>query len=738
MVSYDEGNSFVWKTDLKSPLHRVEVTPDSSPELPRARGTLRTQHHQSHHQQQQQHHRHHHQRGASWTNGSFTIPASRPSATERGSPRNTLAQSSRRYARSEVVRGTGWYSNGIHAGGAGGAVNRPVNQPISQARPAVRHEDILLHTSTPYPTMEAQRGVAATTHHSAYGSHRQVAGGQAAMLVGGQQEAAGGLAWLQQVKRESGRVGMARQGSYSASVVSMEVDGANGRKGGAGLGAQQSGTESKAEGQGTAMTIERAVALLTQDNVDMQVSAASFLQHQCFNSADAKKMVFYLHAIQKLIGLLQSDSEELQQAAAGALRNIVFESNQNKMEVRDCEGIPAILRLLRKSRDVETRRHLTGLLWNLSSHDQLKEYLLREALRTLTESVLVPCSGMNEGENPKEDLLSDNEVFYNTTGCLRNLSSAGPDGRRAMRESTGLIDALIYYTRGAIADYKPDDKSTENSVCILHNLSYQLEPELPQRYASHLRETRHNAHTVKTKSPGCFPVRSVEVIEEPERHCPLLEDKANPSGVEWLWSAITLRMYLSLIARSTRHYTQEASVGALQNLTAGSGPIAESLAHAVVQREAGLSQMKTLLEEGELSIKKTTVSLLRNVSRFRDLHTEIIKQVLPELVAMLPNSDSSPDLPADVIVSLCHILINLCQADAQSIRAVLSHGALPKVISISTRDNGYGPTRAAQTACVLLHTMWRHSELRTAYKKAGYRKSDFINNRTLKALPTRD
>lgn len=32
-------------------------------------------------------------------------------------------------------------------------------------------------------------------------------------------------------------------------------------------------------------------------------------------------------------------------------------------------------------------------------------------------------------------------------------------------------------------------------------------------------------------------------------------------------------MYLSLIAKSTRNYTQEASLGALQNLTAGGGPV---------------------------------------------------------------------------------------------------------------------------------------------------------------------
>lgn len=81
------------------------------------------------------------------------------------------------------------------------------------------------------------------------------------------------------------------------------------------------------------------------------------------NAEDASSLqVAYLHGVQKLLVLLQSEVEELEQAAAGALRNLVFESNQNKMEVRDCEGVPIILRLLRRSRDTETRRQLTGEL----------------------------------------------------------------------------------------------------------------------------------------------------------------------------------------------------------------------------------------------------------------------------------------------------------------------------------------------------------------------------------------
>ena len=59
-----------------------------------------------------------------------------------------------------------------------------------------------------------------------------------------------------------------------------------------------------------------------------------------------------------------------------------------------------------------------GILWNLSSKENLKEKLSREALPELTERVLVPlCCAQDAGAillSPSEE-----DVFYNATGCLR-------------------------------------------------------------------------------------------------------------------------------------------------------------------------------------------------------------------------------------------------------------------------------------------------------------------------------
>lgn len=56
-------------------------------------------------------------------------------------------------------------------------------------------------------------------------------------------------------------------------------------------------------------------------------------------------------------------------------------------------------------------------------------------------------------------------------------------------------------------------QATENCVCILHNLSYQLETELPERYSQGIYIQNRNIQTDNNKSIGCFGSRSRKVKE---------------------------------------------------------------------------------------------------------------------------------------------------------------------------------------------------------------------------------
>lgn len=135
------------------------------------------------------------------------------------------------------------------------------------------------------------------------------------------------------------------------------------------------------------MTVERAVSLLGSQEEDELLCAAAHLQTQCFRGAHARTsvrpvcswpeetvllacepsgpslpQVYSLGGLEKLLPLLCSDSESVRRVAAGALRNLVYQSDRNKMEVEEKGGLGAVLQALRSSRDVETRRELTGAL----------------------------------------------------------------------------------------------------------------------------------------------------------------------------------------------------------------------------------------------------------------------------------------------------------------------------------------------------------------------------------------
>ncbi|XP_008071928.2 plakophilin-2 [Carlito syrichta] len=529
--------------------------------------------------------------------------------------------------------------------------------------------------------------------------------------------------------REGGPSVVDSSGRRTHMTIGQVAAGASGNM----LSERSTFTDSQLGNADMEMTLERAVSLLDADHTPPSriSAAATFIQHECFQKSEARKRVNQLRGIPKLLQLLKVQNEDIQRAVCGALRNLVFEDNDNKLEVAELNGVPRLLQVLKQTRDLETKKQITGLLWNLSSNNKLKNLMITEALLTLTENIIIPFSGWPEGDYPKANGLLDFDIFYNVTGCLRNMSSAGPDGRKVMRKCDGLIDSLVHYVRGTIADYQPDDKATENCVCILHNLSYQLEAELPEKYSQNIYIQNRNIQTDNDKSIGCFGNRSRKVKEQCQ-DMPIPEEKSNPKGVEWLWHSIVIRMYLSLIAKSVRNYTQEASLGALQNLTAGSGPMPTSVAQTVVQKENGLQHTRKMLHVGDPSVKKTAVSLLRNLSRNISLQNEIAKETLPDLISIIPDTVPSTDLLTETTASACYTLNNIIQNSYQNARDLLNTGGLQKIMAISSGD-GHASNKASKAASVLLYSLWAHTELHNAYKKAQFKKTDFVNSRTAKA-----
>uniref|UniRef100_A0A8C7E1Y4 Plakophilin-2 n=1 Tax=Naja naja TaxID=35670 RepID=A0A8C7E1Y4_NAJNA len=510
-------------------------------------------------------------------------------------------------------------------------------------------------------------------------------------------------------------------GKRMAMTAAMAAAGANGTVEHERISASRSQVGNP-EGE---MNLERAVHILQTENPlsSRVLTAIVFIQHESFQRAEARRKVYSLLGIPKLLELLNVQNEEVQRAACGALRNLVYEDNDNKLEVSEQKGISILLRLLRQTRDVETKKQITddhtvnkffiapkvSLLWNLSSNDHLKNLLIREALEPLTQTVLIPYTGWPDRDYPKSSIIPDPDIFYNATGCLRNMSSAGPEGRKKMRECDGLIDSLVYYIQGTTADRKPDDKATENCVCILHNLSYQLEAELPSNYTEKLYVPKRD--DLSTNNIGCFGTRSRKAKQQQDT--PLPEEKSNPRGVEKLWHSTLIRIYLSLIAESTRNFTQEASLGALQNLTAGSGPMPFGVAHIIVKKANGLPNIRSMLHVSNVSIRKTAISLLRNLSRNTFLQNEIGKYtLLMKIICMdyVPTSDVDNEIAA----SVCYALYNLTQNNSSNARLLLNNDGVSKVMNISTSDN-----KSGRAASILLYSLWSHADLHSAYKRVS-------------------
>lgn len=467
------------------------------------------------------------------------------------------------------------------------------------------------------------------------------------------------------------------------------------------------------------LTLKEAVAFLSHSEENFQQWGATFIQHNTFKDESVKQEVSQLGGVPPLVGLLRSTNPGVCQAAAGALRNLVFKNQANKQEVQDCEGIGKALQLLKETDSTETQKQVTGLLWNMSSTDELKSELIATALPVLTENVIVPftCWSDNTANNNIHP-----EVFYNATGCLRNLSCAQKAERDAMRACPGLIDSLLSYIQSCVAEENPDDKSVENSTCILHNLTYQLESEARECFSNY-----YPPETAQKKPPattGCFSPKSSKVQKEfTFDHKP---DSA-PSGVMWLSHPKTMQTYLSLLGASQKDGTLEACCGALQNLTASRDLGSVAMSQILVQKLGVLQYMAPLMKSPNQNLQKTAVSLLSNLSKTSWLQSSMAKQVLPELTSILINGPRKMGNSDETTASVCNMVQGLMSADADIGKKALTSELISAVADLS-EDGSY--PKGSKAAALLLYSLWNDKSLQGVVKKMGFTKALFINDHT--------
>ncbi|XP_071349071.1 plakophilin-1 [Trachinotus anak] len=477
----------------------------------------------------------------------------------------------------------------------------------------------------------------------------------------------------------------------------------------------------------TDITMKEAVECLSSDDETFQHCGASYIQHNTFINDKAKEEVLKLNGISPLVGLLRSHNSQVSQTASAALRNLSFKNNSTKEAIHQSGGITEAVALLRDTDSVEIQKQLTGLLWNLSSSDDLKPDLLKNAMPVLMERVILPYTTGPDRAN------QDPEVFFNATGCLRNLSSAKQNNRQAMRKCRGLVDSLVSYVKDCVEAGKPDDKSVENCVCILHNLTFQLEAEAPALFSriTALAKTLNRRESQGDMGPiGCFSPQNKSPDQERHFDFPVVEDP-QPNGAGWLIHSQTLQSYLNLLDLSQQEETQDACCGALQNLTAQEGIVSSVMSQTIVQKLNGLPVISPLLKSNKVSLQRNTVALVGNFTKNPNLHTALARKALPQLLDIISTGTKGGNESDDTLAMACQAASCLLVNEPEMSKRYLNHNLINSLSTLS--QNKYFP-KASKAASLFLYNVWLEKDLQSFLKKQGMNKSTFINDVTTMAL----
>ncbi|KAM5157896.1 catenin delta-2 isoform 2-T2 [Mantella aurantiaca] len=486
--------------------------------------------------------------------------------------------------------------------------------------------------------------------------------------------------------------------------------------------------------------LPEVIQMLQHQFPSVQSNAAAYLQHLCFGDNKIKAEIRRQGGIQLLVDLLDHRMTDVHRSACGALRNLVYgkANDDNKIALKNCGGIPALVRLLRKTTDLEIRELVTGVLWNLSSCDALKMPIIQDALTVLTNAVIIPHSGWENTvlQDDHKMQLHSSQVLRNATGCLRNVSSAGEEARRRMRECDGLTDALLYVIQSALGSSEIDSKTVENCVCILRNLSYRLAAETSQgqQIGTDELDGLLCGETINkdAESSGCWgkKKKKKKSLDQWDGVGPFPDCVDPPKGIQMLWHPSIVKPYLTLLSECSNPDTLEGAAGALQNLAAGSWKWSIYI-RAAVRKEKGLPILVELLRIDNDRVVCAVATALRNMAldvRNKEL---IGKYAMRDLVHRLPggnscNTLSSKAMSDDTVTAICCTLHEVITKNMENAKALRDAGGIEKLVGISKSKGDKHSPKVVKAASQVLNSMWQYRDLRNLYKKDGWSQYQFV------------
>ncbi|XP_048580672.1 uncharacterized protein LOC5511245 isoform X3 [Nematostella vectensis] len=504
--------------------------------------------------------------------------------------------------------------------------------------------------------------------------------------------------------------------------------------------------------------LQDLIEYLQTDDINLVVNSAYYIQHLCYNDEAVKGKIRELGGIPALVHLLNHDHYEVHRAAASCLRNVSFskERDENKLAIAECDGIETLLRLLQRTpkdeselqarakqdryvlqdtasdnlpnvrpTEKEVKELVLGVLWNLSSCEALKYRIIRLCLIIIVTTIIIPYSGWDKNlfqSGKPIPPIKWSTVFRNASGILRNLSSAGLEARREMRACAGLVDCFVWIVHAPIGKSDVDNKSVENSVCVLRNLSYRLEDEIDRELhpdAPLPNEEKKKDKVASEHPPSCFAgCGGMRKGKAPK-------DKKEPTvkrdpveGVALLWQPEIVKPYLSIMAEASNPETLEGVAGALHNLMACDWRWAVVIRSAV-RKDKGLPILVELLRIDNDPVVRAVATCLRNLAidpRNKDL---IGKYAMRDLVRRLPDPEKESDSErvSETVIGpiLCaiHQVVNKSLDNGKQCR---EHGGFKKIVAISKNKERYS-YKILKTANQVLMTLWALTALRNSLKK---------------------
>ncbi|KAK6619829.1 hypothetical protein RUM44_006228 [Polyplax serrata] len=488
--------------------------------------------------------------------------------------------------------------------------------------------------------------------------------------------------------------------------------------------------------------LAEVIGFLSNSNNVIKANAAAYLQHLCYMDDPNKQKTRSLGGIPPLVKLLTNESPDVCRNACGALRNLSYgrQNDENKRVIKNAGGIPALIGLLRKSNDAEVKELVTGVLWNLSSCEDLKRSIIDDGLTVIVNHIIIPHSGW--------DPTSPGDACWSTM----NVSSAGEYARRKLRECEGLVDSLMYVMRCAIEKSNIGNKSMENCVCILRNLSYRCQEVEDENYDKQpfpaqqtvkeppaQQKGLHCNDFLVGENLGCFGASKKKkennvtgsgatgASSDPKQVTRTARGNEVVKGMDLIWQPEVVHSYLQLLQSCSNPETLEAAAGALQNLAACYWQPSIEI-RAAVRKEKGLPILVELLRMEVDRVVCAVATALRNLAIDQRNKELIGKYAMRDLVQKLPSGSPQHDQGTsdDTIAAVLATLNEVIKKNAEFSRSLLEFGGVERLMSITRQRQKY-TARVVKFAGQVLFTMWQHAELREVYKKHGWKEADFVS-----------